>query len=305
MQNMMDKLAADFERKFATSANGRTPIPEDPIPEVVKRLRAKYGFLKVQESKWPKIPKDVAWALYHYSKPENWTGTDAGADSRLHTWYSNTSLNMFIEKHSTGVSDFCVSVMKGQFGEVIRFMNEIEEDEGSAVLKDFLQSSTEWSYGQSYVFFAVFGKQRVSGPGLDHDGVIRALVTRGCPVDHRCKWGYTAFHQSLMNAPLLDSAKLLLDLGADINSLEIYKNPVAMSAVMSMNKEVLRFLLQNGADMDINTFYFCHAGLPDAETVCCKDTGHGCLYRFLRAKEGKGYRARRRTRQMCRLLQDG
>ena len=61
---------------------------------------------------------------------------------------------------------------------------------------------------------------------------------------------YTALHQSLLNAPVFDTAELLIELGADINLRTVYGNTVAMSIVMAQDERALKWALEHGANID-------------------------------------------------------
>jgi hypothetical protein len=172
MDAMMERMSLQYEAKFKASAEAKKPFIPDPVPAVVKRLRDKYSFLKSDESRWPKMPVDVALALRKYGASDKFID-DLGVESRVRSWYNSVSTFDIDERF--GWSEFSMLVMQGRKYEVLLHMQVVEDDEGPDVLKEFMEKATEGVFATSFVTFAVFGKQRTARvPDAPKDMIARS-----------------------------------------------------------------------------------------------------------------------------------
>ena len=76
-------------------------------------------------------------------------------------------------------------------------------------------------------------------------------------VDFQNKWGYSAFHESMLNHIDLELGELLLKHGADVNLRDAFGTTALHGAVMSSQETVVRFLLKHGANIHIK----CNDGI--------------------------------------------
>ncbi|KAJ2851178.1 hypothetical protein IWW36_001317 [Coemansia brasiliensis] len=86
----------------------------------------------------------------------------------------------------------------------------------------------------------------------DHRGCLEILHQWGVPVDAEDVAGFTAFMRASQTAhSRLDLAKVLLELGADVNHRSRFGGVALHEAIMAQDRVAVAFLSRNGASMDI------------------------------------------------------
>lgn len=253
LQPLMLREAERF--RAAHRVTDEAPLTLGP-PAAVVRIRVEWPAFRPNVSLWPEIPVDVRAVLAKH-RPGSSAGfvRDMGAESRCRSWYTAISVRATLSPHC-GWSPFAIAVLYGDLEAVSDFLDLLELAEGREATADFLASATEWSFGQSFVALANLGKSlfrhfRLRLDTRDHIGVIKELVRRGAGVDHRDYFGYTAFHQAVLSKPLLDVAKVLLSLGANINTQSMYGTSPLSGAIMAGDEATVRWLFERGGDLDV------------------------------------------------------
>lgn len=115
------------------------------------------------------------------------------------------------------------------------------------------------------------------------------LIEAGCNVNHRELCGYSAFFQSLMNAPRVKLAKFLVSRGADPNLPNIYGASPLIEIIMTGADDPIEYLLTIGVSRD-----WADADGSTAKTMLVRPDGQP-LYSSLQARaEAKREKERKR-----------
>ncbi|KAJ2156862.1 hypothetical protein GGF46_004903 [Coemansia sp. RSA 552] len=86
----------------------------------------------------------------------------------------------------------------------------------------------------------------------DHEACLRFLGEVGVDVDSEDVAGFTAFMRGSQTAhSRLDLARVLLDMGADVNHRSRFGGVALHEAIMAQDRVAVAFLSRNGASMDI------------------------------------------------------
>ncbi|KAJ2451579.1 hypothetical protein EV183_003508 [Coemansia sp. RSA 2336] len=86
----------------------------------------------------------------------------------------------------------------------------------------------------------------------DHRGCLEMLHEWGVPVDAEDVAGFTAFMRASQTVhSRLDLARVLLELGADVNHRSRFGGIALHEAIMAQDRVAVAFLSRNGASMDI------------------------------------------------------
>ena len=76
------------------------------------------------------------------------------------------------------------------------------------------------------------------------------LLQNGADVDTKNERGQTLLYGEVEKANNLEIVKLLVSYGADVNAIDNYRIPVISRAVVSRDINIIRFLIDNGADIE-------------------------------------------------------
>ncbi len=76
------------------------------------------------------------------------------------------------------------------------------------------------------------------------------LLQNGADVDTKNERGQTLLYGEVEKANNLEIVKLLIRYGADVNAIDNYRIPIISRAVVSRDIDIIRFLLDNGADIE-------------------------------------------------------
>lgn len=76
------------------------------------------------------------------------------------------------------------------------------------------------------------------------------LLQNGADVDTKNERGQTLLYREVSKANNLEIVKLLVSYGADVNAIDNYRIPVISRAVVSRDINIIRFLIDNGADIE-------------------------------------------------------
>ena len=76
------------------------------------------------------------------------------------------------------------------------------------------------------------------------------LLQNGADVDTKNERGQTLLYGEVEKANNLEIVKLLVKYGADVNAIDHYRIPVIDRAVVSRDINIIRFLIDNGADIE-------------------------------------------------------
>ena len=76
------------------------------------------------------------------------------------------------------------------------------------------------------------------------------LLQNGADVDTKNERGQTLLYGEVEKANNLEIVKLLVSYGADVNAIDNYRIPIISRAVVSRDINMIRFLIDNGADIE-------------------------------------------------------
>ena len=76
------------------------------------------------------------------------------------------------------------------------------------------------------------------------------LLQNGADVDTKNERGQTLLYGEVEKANNLEIVKLLVSYGADVNAIDNYRIPIISRAVVSRDINIIRFLIDNGADIE-------------------------------------------------------
>jgi MYND finger len=123
-------------------------------------------------------------------------------------------------------------------------------EDGSA--PDLTRTETAFKFG--YATLVVAGAQRIqSDPSpLQHAETLKYLLSRGCPPDIEDIAGHTALsHVTMGSVSLPELARLLLEVGADVNHRDRYGCPPIMNAFQTNQIATIDILMEFEADLDV------------------------------------------------------
>jgi hypothetical protein len=123
-------------------------------------------------------------------------------------------------------------------------------EDGSA--PDLTGTATAFKFG--YATLVVAGAQRIqSGPSpLQHAEMLKYLLSRGCPPDVEDIAGHTALsHVTMGSVSLPELARLLLEIGADVNHQDRYGCTPIMNAFQTNQVATIDILMDFEADLDV------------------------------------------------------
>lgn len=115
-------------------------------------------------------------------------------------------------------------------------------------------TGTETAFKFGYATLVIAGAQRIqNGPSpLQHTETLKYLLSRGCPPDVEDIAGHTALsHIAMGSVSIPGLARLLLEVGADVNHQDRYGCTPIMNAFQTNQIATIDILMEFEADLDV------------------------------------------------------
>ena len=213
------------------------------------------------------------WASYHDSLSGTMSLLEAGADVNATTDLGVTPLWLAAENSSVSITkalleagaDPSISLLSGETivmtaaqsgnGDVVKALLAAGADPNAAVTRG--QTALMWAAGRGYS--DAIEALLEHGANVHARSVVRPQYVKSEKVQDSHPaykyWIEQGGNTALMFAARsgdLRSAQLLVEAGSDVNDLSAFGTSPAMMAVHGGNSELLDYLLENGADPDLN-----------------------------------------------------
>ena len=213
------------------------------------------------------------WASYHDSLSGTMSLLEAGADVNATTDLGVTPLWLAAENSSVSITkalleagaDPSISLLSGETivmtaaqsgnGDVVKALLAAGADPNAAVTRG--QTALMWAAGRGYS--DAIEALIEHGANVHARSVVRPQYVKSEKIQDSHPaykyWIEQGGNTALMFAARsgdLQSAQLLIEAGSDVNDLSAFGTSPAMMAVHGGNSELLDYLLENGADPDLN-----------------------------------------------------
>lgn len=175
------------------------------------------------------------------------------------------------------LSNWCKACFFGDKNEVQKYISGINSEEDKKRLLEKRESMIRFCG----ILHVICGARM--NPCADHISIAQILIEAGCRLDVKDVAGYTAVHHCLTqygNSTTLKIAQLLVENGANVNTVNRFGCSPLFEPCMNSNYEFIEFLISNGAD----------PSLKDNDGISCQ--GMAITNPRISSIFSRGYRAK-------------